>query len=358
MAEAWDQSRTEAPTPRRREEAREQGQVAFSAELRTGLVLLAGVAALALGGPGMATGLLTAVHLDLGCAGVGELGPEHVHTILHGLMRRGLEITGIVLGLVFVAGLASGVLQAGFHLSPGLLALNWEKLSPLRGWSRLFSLASGMRGVTALLKLAAIAVVVCLVMRGKTLQLAHMGESGLASTTGQAWGIILRLGWAIAGCLLAIGVSDYVFQRWRHEQSLRMTREELKEEVKREEGDPHVKARIRKLQREASKSRMFKEVPSATLVVTNPTHLAVALRYEKGSMAAPKVVAKGAGAIAQRIVDIARRHAVPVVERKSLARALYKTVNLDQEIPVALYYLVAEVVAYVYRLRGHHTSAA
>src|SRR4051794_8795206 len=131
-----------------------------------------------------------------------------------------------------------------------------------------------------------------------------------------------------------------------------MTRQELKEEMKRDEGDPQIKARIRKLQREAAHKRMFQDVPTASVIVTNPTHLAVALRYERGSMAAPKVVAKGAGFVAKRIVALARTHGVPVVERKPVAQALFKAVKVGQEIPGALYYVVAEVMAFVYRLRG------
>src|SRR5262249_2361956 len=142
------------------------------------------------------------------------------------------------------------------------------------------------------------------------------------------------------------------FQRWRHEQTLRLTRQELKEELKREEGDPHMKARIRKLAREVARRRRMADVPRATGVITNRTPLAAALRYERGTMAAPRVVAKGAGHIALRIVELARRHAVPVVERKLVAQALYKAVKVGREIPAALYYAVAEIVAYVYRLRG------
>jgi flagellar biosynthetic protein FlhB len=164
--------------------------------------------------------------------------------------------------------------------------------------------------------------------------------------------MVLRLALAIAGALLLLGVGDYLFQLWRHEQLLRMSRQQLKEETKREEGDPQTKARIRRLQREAARKKMFHEVKSATVVVTNPTHLAVALRYDRGAMGAPKVVAKGAGHVAKRIAELARRHNVPVLERKTLAQALFRTVKLNQEIPMAIYHAVAEVLATVYRGRG------
>ena len=167
-----------------------------------------------------------------------------------------------------------------------------------------------------------------------------------------AWRLLIRIALGLAGTLLVIGVADYVFQRWRFEQTLYMSRQEVKEELKREEGNPQVRARIRKLQRENAQRKMFHQVQHATVVVTNPTHLAVALQYEAGAMAAPKVVAKGADHIAKRIVMLRARHGVPVVERKPLAQALYKTVKLDQPIPFALYVVTAEIMAYVYQLKN------
>jgi flagellar biosynthetic protein FlhB len=160
---------------------------------------------------------------------------------------------------------------------------------------------------------------------------------------------VLILGLAVAAAFTLIGAVDYFLQRLRFEASLRMTREESKEEIKREEGDLHIKARIRKLARELSQRRMMRDVQRATVVVTNPIHLAIALRYEKG---APRVVAKGAGCVARRIVETARRHGVPVVERKPVALALYRAAQVGQEIPAALYQAIAEVLAYVCRLRG------
>jgi flagellar biosynthesis protein FlhB len=182
--------------------------------------------------------------------------------------------------------------------------------------------------------------------------IALLGSTQLAPAVGQAWAIVLRLVLAIAGSLVLLGVIDYFFQRWRHEQSLRMSRDQIKDETKREEGDPQVKGRIRRLQRETARKKMYQLVKTATVVVTNPTHLAIALRYDRGQRAAPRVVAKGAGHVAKRIAGLARQHGVPVLERKSLAQAIFRAVKLNQEIPLALYHAVAEVLAAVYRLRG------
>jgi flagellar biosynthetic protein FlhB len=185
-----------------------------------------------------------------------------------------------------------------------------------------------------------------------------LGQGSLGGAVERGWGLVLKAGFAVAAGALLLGVGDYGFQLWRFEQSLRMTREEVKEEQRREEGDPQTRARIRRLQRQAAQKKMFREVRRATVVVTNPTHLAVALRYDRTTMSAPRVIAKGAGHVAKLIVELARLHAVPVMERKSLAQALFRSVKLDQDIPFALYHAVAELLAYLYRLRGGGIPAA
>jgi flagellar biosynthesis protein FlhB len=327
--------------------------VAISAELTSGLLLLAGVLGLWLGGRALAGGLLNSIRLHLLGSGVIDLGVEESRAILYSLFGRAIALLGFFFVLLFVVAVLVGVLQVGFHVVPSLLAPRWEKLSPAAGWSRLLSMASAMRGMSALLKVTLVALLATWVLRGRLAQVITLGEGDLSSNTARAWDIVIRVTLAIAAALVLIGVTDYGFQFWRYEQALRMSRQELKEELRREEGDPQMRGRIRKMQRELSKKRMLRDVPSATVVITNPTRLAVALRYERAArMTAPRVVAKGAGYVAQRIVDLARRHAVPVVERKPVAQAIYKAVQVGQDIPEALYQAVAEVLAYVYRLRG------
>jgi flagellar biosynthesis protein FlhB len=352
MAEEFGQAKTEAPTEHRREEARQQGRVAYSTEFSAGLMLLAAVAALWLGSKAFAGGLQEILRQGVRDARPQELSAEQASALLTSLMGRGLELIGAFLGLLFAVAFGAGVLQAGFRMTPGQLGPRWDKLSIVEGWSRIFSLTALMRGLMAVVKVSVVAVIAFWVLKGKGTQIAVVGQCSLGAATAQGWELALRLALAIAAALLMVGLADYCFQRWRHEQSLWMTKQELKDESKREEGDPMIKARIRKLQREAARKQMMRDVPRATVVLTNPTHLAVAIRYERGKMKAPQVIAKGAGFVAQRIVALARRHAVPVVERKPLAQALFKTVRVGQEIPAALYVVVAEILAYVYRLRG------
>lgn len=357
MAEEFNQERTEAPTQRRREEARQAGQVAQSPDLSAAIILLAGLLALWFGVGNLAPGLLQNIRLGLSGFHRTEVGKENIQEIAVSQVSRGLELIGVHLGLLFVLGVAAGFLQVGFGFSFGRLAWNWARLSPAEGIQRLFSWASVGRALLLLLKVCVVLLVAYLVLNGRGNQLVALGEGPLSRSAVEAWGLIARLAVAIAGALAVIGAMDYLFRRIALERSLRMSRPELKEEIKREEGDPAQKARIRKLQRESLKQRMLKDVPRASVVITNPTHLAIALRYDRGSMPAPLVVAKGNGAMAKRIVDIARRHAVSVVERKPLAQALFRSVQVGQEIPNMLFQAVAEVLAFVYRLRGGMTGA-
>jgi flagellar biosynthesis protein FlhB len=353
MADDFElQTKTEPPSPRRRERAAEEGQFAFSSELNTGVVLFVGTLGLLGLAHTLGGGLLDQTRFDLSLLPPAELTTGAVQQLFIAKFNQALASAGILIGLLFVATLVVGVAQVGFNFNFTRLAINWERVMPFHG-GRIFSANNVMRGVFLLCKIAAIAVVAWWILRQRGDEISQLNGASLAGSMTSAWHLIIRIALGLAGTLLVIGVADYAFQRWRFEQTLYMSRQELKEEHKREEGNPQTKARIRKLQRENAQRKMFHQVQRATVVVTNPTHLAVALQYESGAMAAPKVVAKGADHVAKRIVMIARAHGVPVVERKSLAQALYKTVKLDQAIPFGLYVVIAELMAYVYRLKGH-----
>jgi flagellar biosynthetic protein FlhB len=346
------QERTEAPTPRRREEARRQGQIAVSADLNTGVLLLVAAIVLAMGARAVGVGLLDGVRFDLTRPCPADLDPRAVQFVFAGAFARTLQTLGLLLGMLFLSAVLIGVVQSGFAFYPDILTVRWERLDPSAGLARMFSLGSAVRVVTSLLKVAVMTVLAYVVLSGRFGEIARLGETSLGGAVAAGWGLVSRLFLSIAVALLVIGVFDYLVQRLRLERQLRMTRQEAREELKQEEGDPQIRARIRRLQREAAQRRMFQEVPRATVVITNPTHLAIALRYERATMAAPKVVAVGAGYVAERIIDTARRHNVPVVENRPLAQALFRIGKLDQEIPTALYQAVAETLAFVYRLRG------
>jgi len=351
MADEEGQLRTEEPTPRRREDARERGQIAFSSELTAAAVVMAGAAFLLLLGPETGSRLLDAFRGDL-AKPVTELDVGEAQAIGGRQMLRLAMTLGAFFGMVVAAAVAAGVAQAGFHVVTSRLAPDFEKLSPSAGLSRFFSVESFKRLGMSLLKAAAIVAVAYVAVRGRAGSIAALGSGTTADAVTIGWEVCLRLVLFLAGTLLALGAIDYFLQWRKLESALRMTKQEMKEEAKREEGDPAVKARLRVLQRQRSQQRTLAAVPRATVVITNPTHYAVALRYDRNADKAPVVIAKGAGVMARQIAERARRHAVPVLERPPLARALYSGVREGQEIPPELFRAVAEVVAFVFRLRA------
>lgn len=358
MAEDFDfESKTEEATPRRREEAAERGQFALSSELTTGVVLMVGVGGLSFLAHSIGQGLLAETRADLIAIPTRELPVDLVQTHFLHLAARAVAIGGILIGGIFVAAFAASVAQVGLRWNPDRVSFDWERVAPMQ-WERLLSGSKIVRGFLLLIKVCVVTMVAWWILRHRGGEIACVADVGLGAALANAWAILLRLALGMAAALLVIGVADYAYQFWHFERSLRMTRQELKEELKREDGDPQIKQRIRRMQRDAAQRKMFHEVPKATVVVTNPTHLAIALRYEAGEMTAPRVVAKGAGHLAKKIVETARRHGVPVVQRKPLAQALFKTVKVGREVPLGLYLVVAELLAYVYRLKGGTPSIA
>jgi flagellar biosynthetic protein FlhB len=345
-------SRTEPATQRRREEARQEGRVTFSAELGGGLLLLAATVLLAAMARGVGSGLVDAVRDSLSKPRSATLAAGDAADLLGQEFQHWLAIAGGILGLLLAVGASAAVVQVGFHVAPDKLNVDFGRLAPADPLGKLVSGAALVRGGLALLKVAALALLAWLVLRGRGGVLAAAGDGDAGHLAARGWDLTLRLALAVAAALFLLGAVDYGFQRFRFERALRMTRQEVKEELKREEGDPAVRARVRKMQREMARRRMMAAVPKATVVVTNPTHVAVALRYERGVTAAPRVVAKGEGFVAEKIMELARRHGIPLVQRPPLARALFKAVAVGQEIPRTLFYVVAEVLAYVYRMRG------
>jgi flagellar biosynthesis protein FlhB len=352
MADDLDfESKTEPPSPRKREQAHEQGQFAHSPELVSGLILFVGVAGLLYLTHTLGSGLLTQTRVDLARLPWSDLSIEGAQQLFTGKFVHAVSIAGLLVGLLYAATLTVNFAQIGFHFNIDRLTMDWDRVAlyhfdRLLGWSKI------VRGVMLLLKLTAVAAVAWWILSRRGPEIAHVNETSLAATLTHGWTVAIQIALSLAGTLLLFGVIDYGYQRWQFERSLYMSKQELKDEMKREEGNPQIKARVRKLQRENARRKMFHKVPTATVVVTNPTHLAIALRYDTGAMTAPKVIAKGAGHVAKRIVMIARKNGVPVVERRSLAQALFKTVKIDQDIPLGLYYVVAELMAYVYQLKG------
>lgn len=324
----------------------------FSAEVVGSLVTLAGVVGLIEIGPDVAATMLDVFRHDLGRLLHPEFGAPEARELFVRTAVRVLGALAPFLGLLVAVGVGASIAQVGFQVNTEKLEPDFSKLNPATGAGRLFSVQALVRGLLTLLKVVALAAVAYLVVERRGGIITGLGRDRLPGAVQSAWAVTMRLAVYLSAAVAAVAVLDYLYQRRRFEQSLRMTRQELKEELKQEEGDPQIKARIRQLQRERSRRKMLAEVPKATVVVTNPTHYAVALRYNPGRDAAPVVVARATGGFAKRVMSLARESGVPVLERPTLARALYAAVREGQPIPGPLFRAVAEVLAFVYRLRG------
>jgi flagellar biosynthetic protein FlhB len=352
MAEDVDpESKTEDPSPRRREEARRQGQIPFSAELVGSAVLLAAIVGLIYFGRGIGDGMLEVFRSDLREVFRPDLTPWLAQELFTRLLLRALGTLAPFFGALLAAGVAASIAQVGLQITPEKLEFKPDKLNPATGAKRLFSVAALVKGGLGILKIAAIGGIAYWVLEGRSGVMLSLGRQTIGGAAEAAWALAMRLALYLAGATAFIAAIDYFYQRRRFEVGLRMTKQEVKDELKQEEGDPQLKARMRQLARERMKRKMLQSVPKATVVITNPTHYAVALRYTAGDQA-PVVVAKGAGAFAAKIRELARKHAVPLVERPVLARALYAGVKDGQPIPAGLFQAVAEVLAFIYRLRG------
>ena len=344
------EDKTEAATPRRRQEAREEGQVARSVELNSAFVLLAALLILKMTGPTLAERLRAVAVTSFTEFPKHDLVVGDVSdSLVRILLQVGTAVAPLVLG-VAVVGFISSAVQVGLVFSAKALQVKGERLNPITGLARMFSARSVVELAKAIAKVSIVGYIVYAFVRDKYSEIASLaGTDYYASCAkiGQfTWDILLRA--AIA--LFVIAALDYMYQRHQLEKQLKMTKQEVKEDYKRTEGDPIIRSRIRQKQREISQRRMMQEVPKADVVVTNPTHFAVALRYNVDMDAAPTVIAKGKDLIAQRIKQIAGENNVPLVENVQLARALYASVEIGDAIPAELYQAVAEILAYVYRL--------
>lgn len=350
MAEDSDLEKTEQPSARRLEQAREEGQVPQSRELSTFLVLITGVSGLWLMGgwiSGRILGLLReGFHIERAVAFDTRLMLESFGDLFTDALLTMLPLFVILL----VAAVAAPILIGGFVFSPKALGLKLDRMDPIQGLGRMFSVHGLAELVKSLLKAAIVGGVGVFAVWREHEHIFTLMTETVESAVPDFLQTVLFSALLIIMGLALLALIDVPFQLWQYNKKLRMTKEEVKRESKEQEGDPHVKARIRSMQREMARRRMMAEVPKADVVVTNPTHFSVALKYDAKRMGAPVVVAKGRGEIALKIRELAKEHKVPLLEAPPLARALYKHCELEQAVPGALYTAVAEVMAYVYQL--------
>lgn len=350
MASEDDNEKTEDATDARREEFRKQGQVAHSKELATAVLLLAVAGIISLFGKFYHIQIQELFQYTYGDNLVQEIrsGNFVEMTQMAGKTIIILVFPALVLGAL-IGGLSS-LVQVGFLNVEDALSPKFERLNPVEGFGRIFSLRGIVEGIKSILKVLLIAVVIYLTLKKEVTQWPYLQTYSVDQLVVYIGAMITKLLFGIGMVMLVLASADYFYQRWDLEKKMMMTKQEVKEETKQREGDPMIKSRIRRIQKEVANRRMMEKVPKADVVITNPTHIAVVLKYDD-NLPAPQLVAKGADLIAEKIKSIAKEHNIPIVENKPLARTIFKTMKLGQVIPRELFVAVAEVLSYVFKLR-------
>ena len=359
MADVDDrEQRTEGATPKRLEEARRKGQVPRSRDLNSAAVLLAGGLGLyALGG--LVGGRFVALMRDgLQFSRAEAMGDGQMGAALANVAWQALVACAPLLGVLLAAAVVAPLAIGGWNFSGQALAPRWDRLDPVAGLRRVFSVQGLIELGKSLARFAVVAAVACALLWSQADELLQLGREPLRLAIGDSLRLAGSALLALAGSLVLIAAVDVPLALWQHYRSLRMTKEELRQEHKETEGSPELKGHIRARQQALARQRMMQDVPKADVVVTNPTHYAVALRYDDARMRAPVVVAKGRDLVALRIREIAGHHGVPVLEAPPLARALHRHCDIGEAIPAQLYAAVAQVLAYVYQMRAARRAGA
>ncbi len=352
------QERTEQASAKRLAEAREKGQIPRSRDLATTLLVLTSGMCLWLTGDGVGEALARIMRdsFTVDRAMLGETST--MVRALNASVTQGLASLAPFFVVTIVASVLGSLALGGWSLSVDPLSFKWERIDPFRGIGRLLSVKSLVELGKALAKFVLLLGFGLAALYHEFDAIVNLAHVGLESSLAQSFWLCFKAFLVVGAGTALIALVDVPFQLWDHARNLRMTRQELREELKESEGSPEVKARVRALQQELARRRMMEEVPKADVVITNPTHFAVALRFDAATMAAPRVVAKGVDLMAFRIRDAARTHGVAVVSAPPLARSIYHTTKLDREIPVGLYKAVAQVLAYVFQLRARTAASA
>lgn len=351
MAEQDRDQRTEDATPQRIRKAYEEGQIGVSSELIGGVILATGVIYFWVAGNWFFNSLGDTIRERVTYFEPMTLDPRTIFRVLtQDIIRIGLACLALLIPL-FLTALFGGALQTNFNVSFKPLQLKWDKLSVPAGFKKIFSSSSVVRGVLSLAKASMIVLILYLVARSQLDNIAVAGFSTFQGLMFAMCRILLYVSLAIAATMTIVGVIDLAFQKWKQLQDLKMSVQDIRDEHKESEGDPLIRARVKRLQAEMGRKRMLSDVPQANVIVTNPTHFAVAIQYDREKMIAPVVLAKGGDHLAKKIIEIAKENNVPVVERKPVARFLYFNIDIGNPIPFELYQAVAEILNFVNRMK-------
>jgi len=344
--------KTEKATPKKRQESRKKGQVAKSQEVATAMVMLFCFTLLFFLGKSMGINLMNIMRGSFTEYLLWDVTAGNVHTVFTHFFLESVWIVAPLLLVVIIAGVFANYVQIGFLFTTDPLKMKLERLNPIQGAKRIFSLRSIVELCKSILKITLTSAVAFLVLWKAKNEIVLLSYKSIGNTLTLVASLTVQIGIFIALLYFLLAVLDYIYQKYEFEKNLRMSKQDIKDEHKKTEGDPLIKGKIKQRQREMAMQRMMQEVPKADVVITNPTHFAVAIQYKPGEMQAPKVIAKGKDHLAQKIKEIAKENDVITMENKPLARALYAQAEIGDEIPEELFKAVAEVLAYVYKLKG------
>jgi flagellar biosynthetic protein FlhB len=351
---AGEGEKTEKATPKRKQDARKKGQVLHSREISSALVLLIVFLSIKLLGSHMYREITAFFRLCVNDLAISfdSWSVNEILRLLGTTMLQLLKIVGPVFGVALVVGVVANYAQVGSLFTMETLRPKFSNLNPINGIKRIFSARGLVELVKALMKIAVVGIVAWQSLRAEENNIVKLMDLDVPSSAGYILSTSIDVAVKICVVMVIIGVLDYGYQWWQYEKDLKMTKQEVKEEYKEMEGNPEIKQKIKQRQREISMRRMLSEVPKADVVITNPTHYAIAIRYDPQKAPAPVVVAKGQDYLAQRIKDVAKASGVETVENKPLAQALFKAVEIGRQVPPELYQAVAEILAFVYQLKG------
>ncbi|MED3563672.1 flagellar biosynthesis protein FlhB [Bacillus xiapuensis] len=346
--------KTEKATPLKRREARKKGQVAKSAEVPQALTLLLCFSFFLIGGKSFIEGCFQIYRRCFEEYIRWDLSISSTRLLFNQLLLDAAKLVAPLLVIVLTAGVLANFLQVGFLFNLESLKMNFGKINPIQGAKRIFSMKSLVEMIKSILKIVITSAIVAVMIWQEKDALFSIGQKNLLDSSKIIASLALKLGITVSACLVILAAADYFYQRFDYEKKLRMSKQDIKDEYKKMEGDPVIKGKRRAKQRQLSMNRMMQEVPKADVIITNPTHFAVAIRYDFTAMDAPEVIAKGQDYIALKIKEIAKQHKIMTVENKPLARALFASVEIGEQIPEELFNAVGEILAYVYYQEGRY----
>lgn len=346
------QEKTEKATPKKQQETRKKGQVAKSTDINTAIILLLVFLLLWLIGSFVGEKIFTFVQYMFQDFLLYTLSPESVESLFIELTNQAAIMIAPIMAIAFLAGILSNYVQVGVLFAPEAIAMKLNKLDPIAGFKRIYSIRAIVELLKSLLKIFLIGLVTFTILWLSMDDFLFLSLIPIADSLALIGTLTVTMGISVAILLLFLAILDYIYQKYDHEKQIKMSKQDIKDEYKKTEGDPLIKSKIKEKQRQMAMQRMMQEVPKADVVITNPTHYAIALKYDGDKMDAPIIIAKGVDFLAQKIKSIAKENQIITVENRPLARALYDQAEIGDEVPEDLFKAIAEVLAYVYRIRN------